>query len=67
MAHESVIHNSCGMDECETFCLAVIEEVHEGLYNCQRKEWWYCYNGDETWSPCDKPEEEKNVIAFGIG
>jgi hypothetical protein len=52
------------------YIYAVIEEIEEGLYPMSHSQHWYKWEGDwETgkYVPCEKPEQYKRVVAWGIG
>lgn len=49
---------------------AVIEEVKPGLYNYDRREWWYKWHRNEEkpgYYLIDKPEGLRRIVGFGIG
>ena len=66
-AEEALAENECDINEADTYPLAVIERVQEGLYPAT-EELWYKWNGLlGRYVPCDKPDQFKNFCNFGIG
>ena len=66
-AIENVKDNSCDIEEC-LYDWAVIEEMPAGFYICPTKEMWFKWNEDtKKYEKCEKPEETKGIINWGIG
>lgn len=52
------------------YLYAVIEEIGEGLYPTSYSQHWYKWEGNwdsGNYIPCEKPEQFKNIVAWGIG
>jgi hypothetical protein len=70
-AKRVVESNQGDINENGHYSYCVIEETLPGMYSYllkTRKEWWFRFNHDiNKYVPCEKPEEKRNTIAFGMG
>jgi len=65
-AEHIVTHNACDINEDGYYPYAVIQPTEEGPYSLNWDSYWYEWNG-EQYVPCEKPEEFKQTINFGMG
>lgn len=70
-AEKAVINNSTDIFEDNSYNIAVIEEVGEGIIDICLTRWWYGADYGEDYHPTvskiDEPEWSKGLINFSMG
>ena len=66
-AIEAVKDNAMDINEAGYYHYAVVEKVNIGIYNFEMEEHWFRWHPEKGYQPCEKPENFKRIVAFGIG
>ena len=66
-AIQAVEENHCDMCEEGYYHYAVVEQVSPGIYHFDGVEYWFRWHRTKGYQKCDKPENFKRVVCFGIG
>ena len=67
-AQHIIENNCCDIYEEGYYPFALIEEVRSGIYNVNRKEFWYRWSHEtHKYEPTSKPDHYQRTICFSMG